>query len=165
MLQNRLYRGEVAHEDKIYPGQHEAVVDSELWQIVQARLAANRHERSLAASAESPSLLAGLIVDGAGTPMTPTHATKRGRRYRYYLSASLLASDRPRANRGMRVPAGDIEGLVLDRLRVLFSSKTEVDDVLTPLDLDAHSLDAALCNASALPLPEAPAALEPTGFA
>jgi site-specific DNA recombinase len=50
----------------------------------------------------------------------------------------------------MRVPAGDIEGLVLDRLRTLFSSRTEIGDALAPLDLEAHALDAALCNASAL---------------
>jgi hypothetical protein len=56
MLQNRLYRGEVAHKDQIYPGQHEAVIDPELWQIVQDKLAANRQERSLAVGAEVPSL-------------------------------------------------------------------------------------------------------------
>jgi site-specific DNA recombinase len=50
----------------------------------------------------------------------------------------------------MRVPAGDIEGLALDRLRTLFSSRTEIGDALAPLDLEAHALDAALCNASAL---------------
>jgi site-specific DNA recombinase len=119
MLQNRLYRGEVAHKDKIYPGQHEAIIASELWQMVQDKLAANRHERALAVGAEQPSLLAGLIADAEGNRLTPTHATKRGRRYRYYVSASLLASDRRRAHGGMRVPAGDIEGLVLDRLRAL----------------------------------------------
>jgi site-specific DNA recombinase len=150
MLQNRLYRGGVAHKDQVYPGQHEAIIEPELWQIVQDRLAANRCERALGVGAESPSLLAGLVFDSDGNRMTPTHATKRGRRYRYYVSASLLASERPRANAGMRVPAGDIEGLVLDRLRALFSSRTDIADVLVPLDLDAHSLDAALCNASAL---------------
>jgi site-specific DNA recombinase len=117
---------------------------------VQDRLAASRHERTLAVGAEAPSLLAGLVFDSDGNRMTPTHATKRGRRYRYYVSASLLASERPRANRGMRVPAGDIEGLVLDRLRALFSSRTDIANVLVPLDLEAHSLDAALRNASAL---------------
>jgi site-specific DNA recombinase len=45
MLQNRLYRGEVAHKEKTYPGQHEAIVDPELWQIVQDKLEANRQER------------------------------------------------------------------------------------------------------------------------
>ena len=65
MLQNRLYRGEVAHKDKIYPAQHEAIVDPELCRIAQDKLAANRRERSLAIGAEEPSLLAGLIVDAS----------------------------------------------------------------------------------------------------
>jgi site-specific DNA recombinase len=51
--------------------------------------------------------------------MTPSHATKRAKRYRYYVSASLLTGDRPQTQNGMRVPAGDIEGLALDRLRRL----------------------------------------------
>jgi hypothetical protein len=41
------------------PGQHEAIVTPELWQIVQDWLAAGQRERSMAASAEAPSLLAG----------------------------------------------------------------------------------------------------------
>ncbi|MGH6803073.1 MAG: recombinase family protein, partial [Methyloceanibacter sp.] len=53
MLQNRLYRGEVAHKVNIYPGQHEAIIESELWQTVQDRLAAGWHERSMAVGAES----------------------------------------------------------------------------------------------------------------
>jgi site-specific DNA recombinase len=114
MLQNRLYCGEVAHKGQIYPGQHAAIIESELWQLVQEKLAENRQKRSLAVGAEAPSLLAGLVIDSDGNRMTPTHATKRGRRYRYYVSASLLASDRPQGHGGMRAPAGDIEGLVLE---------------------------------------------------
>jgi hypothetical protein len=53
------------------PGQHEAIIDPELWQIVQDKLAANRHERSLAIGAKAPSLLAGLIVDAGGNRLTP----------------------------------------------------------------------------------------------
>jgi site-specific DNA recombinase len=47
----------------------------------------------------------------------------------------------------MRVPAGDIEALVLDRLRVFFSSRTDIGDAVAPLDLEAHLLDAALRKA------------------
>ena len=66
MLQNRLYRGDIVHQGTAYPGQHKAILDPELWQIVEEKLAANRHERSLAVGAEAPSLLAGLIVDADG---------------------------------------------------------------------------------------------------
>jgi hypothetical protein len=40
--------------------------------------------------AETPSLLAGLLFDHDGNRMTPTLANKRGRRYRYYISAAPL---------------------------------------------------------------------------
>ena len=150
MLQNRLYRGDIVHQGEAYPGQHEAFLDPELWQIVQDKLAANRQERALAVGAEAPSLLAGLIVDADGNRMTPAHATKKAKRYRYYVSASLLAGDHSQAQKGMRVPAGDIEGLVLDRLRAFFSSRTDIGDALTPLDLEARALDAALRNACTL---------------
>src|SRR4029077_1256191 len=56
-------------------------------------------------------------------------------------------SGHSRARKGMRVPAGDIEGLVIDRLRALLSSKTDVSETLAPLDLDAYALDAAMRNA------------------
>jgi site-specific DNA recombinase len=78
MLQNRLYRGEVAHKDKIYPGQHEVIIEPELWEIVQKRLAASRRERSMAVGAEAPSLLSGLIFDSDGARHSPTHAVKKG---------------------------------------------------------------------------------------
>jgi site-specific DNA recombinase len=90
LLQNPLYRGEVKHKDKVYPGQHDAIVDADLWQIVQDKLAAKRRERSLAGGAEAPSLFSSLIFDSSGNRMSPTHAVKKGKRYRYYVSAPLI---------------------------------------------------------------------------
>ena len=150
LLQNRIYRGEITHKDVAYPGQHDAIIDVELWRIVQDRLATNRRERRLAAGAEAPSLLAGLIFDADGARMTPTHAVKGKKRYRYYVSASLLTDGRAANSSGIRVPAGDIEGLVLDRLRQLLASRTELGAALAPLDLDAAGFDAALNKASDL---------------
>jgi site-specific DNA recombinase len=46
----------------------------------------------------------------------------KAKRYRYYVSESLPAGDRPQAQKGMRVPAGDMQGLVLDQLRAFFGS-------------------------------------------
>jgi hypothetical protein len=71
MLQNRIYRGDIVHQGTAYPGQHAAILDPELWQIVQNKLAVHRQERALAVGAEAPSLLAGLIVDADGSRMTP----------------------------------------------------------------------------------------------
>ena len=150
MLQNRLYRGNVAHKEKIYPGQHAAIVELELWQAVQDRLAAGRRERSMAVGAEAPSLLAGLIFDSDGARLSPTHAVKKGNRYRYYVSTALITRSRPEHPNGRRIPAGDIEGLVLDRLRALFASGPEVSDAVAPLGLDAATQRAVLDRSAKL---------------
>lgn len=71
MLQNRLYCGEVAHKDKVYPGQHAAIVETKLWTIVQKTLAVSRRDRELATGTAAPSLLSGLLFDGDGNRMTP----------------------------------------------------------------------------------------------
>jgi DNA invertase Pin-like site-specific DNA recombinase len=150
MLQNRLYRGEVAHKDQIYPGQHEAVIDPELWQIVQDKLAANRQERSLAVGAEVPSLLASLIFDSDGACLSPTHAVKKGKRYRYYVSTALITGSRTDYPKGRRIPAGDIEGLVLDWLRAFFASGEEMSAAIAPLGLDAATQRALLDRSAKL---------------
>ncbi len=150
LLQNPIYRGEIAHQGKVYPGQHDAIVDSELWQLVQEKLAGSRQARTLGESAQEPSLLAGLIVDGSGQRMTPTHAVEKGRRYRYYVSAPLITGARPDVAKGWRVPAGDVEVLILGRLRAFFASEQDVGEALSSFDLDASTLRAALAKATEL---------------
>jgi len=150
LLQNPLYRGEVKHKDKVYPGRHEAIVDTDLWQIVQAKLAAKRRERSMVKGVEAPNILAGLIFDRSGSRMSPTHAVKKGKRYRYYVSAPLITGRRGEHLNGRRIPAGDVEGLVLDRLRALFASEAEVGEAIAPLGLEASMQQVVLDQSTKL---------------
>jgi len=115
MLQNRIYRGETVHKDKNYPGEHEALVDEALWSEVQALLASNRIDRGSGTTDRQPSLLAGILFDAQGERMTPTHATKRGTRYGYYVSRSLLTGKAK--DLGQRIPAAALEALVTHRIR------------------------------------------------
>ena len=46
MLQNRIYRGEITHKGKAYPGEHPAIVEKELWEEVQAVLTENQVNRA-----------------------------------------------------------------------------------------------------------------------
>jgi len=149
ILQNCLYRGQVAHKGNLYDGQHEAIIDAELWDRVQSKLEANRRERSLAVGAEAPSLLSGLIFDSDGNHMTPTHANKRGKRYRYYISAPLLDRGLPGEN-PIRIPATEVEGLVLDRVRHLLTVQTELVRRLATLHLSARQLEGVLKTADSL---------------
>jgi hypothetical protein len=133
MLQNRIYRGEIMHKDKSYPGQHAPIINEPLWSKVQETLSSNRVERQSGATASHPSLLAGLIYDHTGERMTPTHANKKGRRYRYYVSQSLIKPERPReSDRGRRVPANDLERLVIESVTSFLRSRATLFDAAAP---------------------------------
>jgi DNA invertase Pin-like site-specific DNA recombinase len=120
LLQSRLYRGEIAHRGQVYAGEHAAIVDIPLWEAVQKQLAQGRAARWSGANASYPSLLVGLLTDLMGEPMMSTHASKAGRRYRYYVSSRLLA--------GLRAAA--LERVVADRLIRLLSDGTELLGVM-----------------------------------
>jgi site-specific DNA recombinase len=117
MLQNRIYRGEIVHKERSYPGEHTPIIDRELWDAVQARLAGNVAQRNAGGRTAQPSLLAGLLFDGDGDRMTPSHAVKKGTRYRYYVSRPLISKDQTDGSAGLRIPAGEIEQLVAGRVR------------------------------------------------
>ena len=116
MLQNRIYRGEIVHKEQSHPGGHPPIIDQPLWDAVQAQLASNAAERNSGALSRQPSLLAGMLFDRDGNRMTPSHAVKKGTRYRYYVSGSLITKDRTEDLAGLRIPAAEIEHLVSSRV-------------------------------------------------
>ena len=81
--------------------------------------------------------------------MTPTHANKRGRRYRYYISASFLGRGSIGPNT-MRVPAGEVEGLVLDQIQQHLASPQSLAAAMAPLELSTSNLEQLLGSAKAL---------------
>src|SRR5215472_12231885 len=117
VLQNHLYRGEIVHKGQSHPGEHTPIVDQPLWDAVQGQLTANTAERNSGTRTRQPSLLADMLFDGDGNRMTPTHATKKGTRYRYYVSRPLIANDQTDRSARLRIPAGEIEQTVTSLLR------------------------------------------------
>ncbi len=130
MLQNRIYRGEIVHKEQSYPGEHEVIIDPTLWDAVLARLVENAVERGTGIRVKNPSLLTGLLFDNEGHRMTPTHAVKNGRRYRYYVSRPLIVGVRGDATVGLRIPAVEIEQIVTNRIRRLLSEPPRVFEIL-----------------------------------
>ena len=151
MLQNRIYRGEIVHKDASFPGEHDAIIDQALWDEVEARLALNRVERQSGARAAEPSLLTGLITDEHGERMTPTHANKKGTRYRYYVSHDLIRRGRPSdAQTGWRVPAGEIEAVVEQRILKFLTDEAGLHEALETTVRDAGRRRAAVAAAREL---------------
>ena len=130
MLQNRVYRGEITHKGDAYPGEHQPIVDKALWDEVQAVLAENQIERATGSDAKHPSLLAGMVFDQTGERLTPSHAVKKGTRYRYYVSASLVTGTVKDGCNGRRIPAGNLENLVITRLKTFLADRGALLDVI-----------------------------------
>jgi site-specific DNA recombinase len=117
ILQNRTYLGEIVHNGQSHPGEHPPIIDQPLWNAVQSQLAGNTAQRNSATRIHQPNLLAGMLFDGSGNAMTPTHAVKKGTRYRYYVSRPLITKDRSNGSAGLRLPAEAIEQLVTGGVR------------------------------------------------
>ena len=117
LLSSPMYVGGISHKGVVYPGQHQAIVGKDLWEVVQAKLANNAQGHSDRIAAMEPSLLAGLAQDDQGRPLKTTHAKKGSKRYRYYY-ACRASNDEPQVN-PLRIPARELEKAVLDEL-VLF---------------------------------------------
>jgi site-specific DNA recombinase len=113
LLSNPIFIGRIAHKGQLYEGRHDALIDHETWATVQARLASNGPDRHTGAVVREPSLLAGLLFDVTGERLSPSHAVKSGRRYRYYISRGLITEAGSDHGRGWRLPAHDIEQAVI----------------------------------------------------
>src|SRR5712671_5846864 len=154
LLSNPIYTGRIAHKGQPYPGQHPALIDTETWTAVRDQLATNATNHRRKADAAEPSLLVGLLVDARGERLSPSHAVKKGRRYRYYVSAALITDAGADHAHGCRLPAQEIEDAVI---RVLTDALTSTAMLLErfgtagiPSDQTRKMLDRATRFAAAL---------------
>jgi site-specific DNA recombinase len=121
LLKNRFYIGEVVYRGEVHRSEQEPIVDSALFQAVQAKLAARAVARRCRLRG-SPALLTGRVFDNRGNRMSPTHANKGGVRYRYYVSQAVLQGRPQPSGLVSRVPAAEIEALVITALRNLLDA-------------------------------------------
>ena len=108
LLKNRFYIGEVTYRGEAHRGEHEPILTRALFEAVQEKLAANAVARQVRLRG-SAALLTGRLFDDRGNRMSPTHANKKGARYRYYVSQALLQNRKAEAGSIARVPAPETE--------------------------------------------------------
>src|SRR5437763_12137329 len=116
LLKNRFYVGEVVYRGEVHRGEHEPILDRDLFAAVQTKLVANAVARQVRLKG-CPAILTGRIFDHRGNRMSPSHSNKLGVRYRYYVSHAVLQKQKSHAGSIARVPAPEVENLVLDGVR------------------------------------------------
>jgi len=112
LLRNPVYVGEVRHKGTRYPGQHQPIIERAVWEKTDELLHAHAARARGKGSKSMSSPLAGKLFDEAGEGLTPSHAVKGNRRYRYYASRALLRGPVNQSELGWRIPAAEIERCV-----------------------------------------------------
>jgi site-specific DNA recombinase len=126
LLSNRFYIGEVKYKNEILPGEQPPIMDRALFDAVRQKSLTQWSHRTVVRN-KSDHLLMGLLFDDAGHRMVPTHATKAGVRYRYYVSMPFLHGEAKTASAGSvsRVPAADIEETIVKFLKEHLAAKQD----------------------------------------
>jgi hypothetical protein len=118
LLHNRVYLGEAVHKGASYPGEHQAIIERDLWDQAHALVTAGPPTRTKRPLGRTPALLKGLIFGPTGTAMTPAHTRKGGRLYRYYVSTDTIRAG-AHGDSIRRVSAAQIEAVVIAQVKAM----------------------------------------------
>ncbi|MFN3144776.1 MAG: recombinase family protein [Paracoccaceae bacterium] len=116
LLRNPIYLGQIRHKAQVWDGQHDAILETGVWERVQEKLqsASGRPRGAVSDPArvtgQAPAPLTGKLRDETGDRLTPTHTRRKGRQIRYYVSNRLISGGVD--PRGWRLPARDLEQVV-----------------------------------------------------
>jgi len=153
LLSNPVYIGEIRHGDLRYPGLHPPIIDLDIWGKVQERLTNNAVPRSDRPQVVESSLLMGKLFDVLGEGLTPSHSVKAGRRYRYYVSRSLITGTADANRRGWRIPAPDLERAVAEAAGRMLSDRQGIAVALSEAGIGISDLASCWAEAAKEPAP------------
>jgi site-specific DNA recombinase len=119
ILHNRIYLGEIGHKGEYFRGQHQALIEQQQWDKVQAIMAENSRTRARETWGQKCKygfLLRGMIFTPDGDIFLPMATQKpSGRVYRYYVvnkNQNMGAGTVPIAN----LPAGELETAIMEQV-------------------------------------------------
>jgi len=147
LLSNRVYRGEAVHKGTAYPGEHDAIIEQDLWDRVHAILRESPRKRANNSRSRTPALLKGLIFSDTGAAMTPTSTKKGAKLYRYYVSMDVIRNrETGEETAPMRLAAGMVEDAVVTEVRRILQTPEVVTQVIAAL----KQKDGAVSEADAI---------------
>lgn len=135
LLRNPLYVGKVPHNGAVYDGEHEAIVEDDLFRRVQARLKLAGERGGAGVKNSTGALLGGLVrCKGCGCAMSPSSASKKkpdGKRtrYRYYVCSNAVKRGRQHCA-APSLPGPALETFVLDQVKALLADSPQMTVVV-----------------------------------
>ena len=149
ILSNPIYMGDIKHKDKIYKGNHQAIVSKQKWQETQAIRSGNTIKRQHSKNHPSPALLNGLIFDKHQKPLICHHASKKGKRYYYYVSKHAETEDEIGTSY-TRMPIKMFEQTVVNLLVHEFTDELALIELFKGQHLSTRQIEQILRNGQEL---------------
>ena len=151
ILANPIYIGKVRHKKLTHQGLHDEIIENNLWEQVQQKLKTNAVESKSALNRKTESsLLIGKLFDESGKKLTPSHANKQGKRYRYYISNQLNTETREQNKTGWRLPAHEIENIVIQATKNILDDDSTIASNLQEAEVKADHMLQILAAAKAI---------------
>jgi DNA invertase Pin-like site-specific DNA recombinase len=123
LLTNVLYIGEVNHKGKIYPGEHQPIVDRTIWTKANDLLKGRSRGAEKVKRNRHGAILQGLLKCATcGSGMVPAYTTRGSRRYRYYMCRKAQKQG-VKACPGQMVTAERMELAVVQKLYELIANE------------------------------------------
>ena len=136
LLTNPIYCGKFKHKTDLHPGRHQAIVDEEMFQRVQAQLRDNSFNRGNRLPSKHGGLLKGLIrCPDCNVAMVHNMTKRKSIVYRYYTCVRAIKRGR-QSCKHPSLPAGEIEAAVVDQVRSI-SRDTRLRDEIIRQAMDA----------------------------
>jgi len=137
LLKNPVYAGCIGHHGEVHEGQHEAIIPKEKWQLVQNLLQDKAATPRGHKKKNLKNVLKGKIFGTDGMIYTPVHTTRHKRQYRYYVRRDVVQGITKNTGSVVRLPAHEIEELVLNALTAEVQSPEKLANILG-IEMDAH---------------------------
>ena len=149
LLRNPIYVGEIRHKGVCHSGQHAPIVDRAIWDKVAQLLRGHSTGCGARSSSTKSCVLMGKLFDESGEGLTPSHAVKGDRRYRYYVSRSLMKGPAARVDGGWRLPAAEIERSIAAAAQSILDDQQTVISAIEEAGLDSSRIAPLLKSAAA----------------
>lgn len=136
ILRNRLYIGEIEYSGEIHSGEHDPIIDIELFEIVQTMLPCKRYNAPRLGSQKYKYLLSGLIKCHCGRQMTNYSVLKKGVRFPYYKCTD--------TNCGNAINAQNLDEAILKNLLDICRSPDFIKTAVNEYEEHEREIDAKL---------------------
>lgn len=139
-LTSRVYLGEIGHDGNIYPGQHKAIIDRQLWDEVNKLIKMHAPKRvNPKREVKHAFILQGLLKCGwCGSYMSTKYSTGRNELH-YYYQCTRNSHGGNDACSMKYVPAPELEKAVLKKLKGMSIDKNLIKKIVSEANKNTES--------------------------